>query len=113
MQAASTTTIEYQFMQTLVQDGEDDVLVPVDVGGALTVRIRFKTPGGDTFDRTLDDGLLFLTDGSDGIVRYKFPIAEAEAGEWQVQGWVDWEVSEFYSDIRGFTLRANIPVITL
>lgn len=113
MQAASTTTIEFAFVEKLVQSGQDDSLVAVNISGATTVRIRFRTPSGPTFDRTLATGLLYLTDGTDGIVRYKFPIDEAEAGVWECQGWVDWEnVSEFFSDVRTFNFKVNIPVVS-
>ena len=113
VQATSTTTIEFQFVEKLVQANEDDTLVPVNISGATTVRIRFRTPSGPTFDRTLATGLLYLTDGTDGVVRYKFPIDEAEAGQWECQGWVDWDpISEFYSDVRSFTFKINIPVVS-
>jgi hypothetical protein len=110
VQAGSTTTIEFLFNEKLVQD--DSVsLVPVNLSGASTIRVRFKKPDETTFDRTLDDTLLYMTDGTDGIVRYKFTTDESVEGVWQCQGYVEWEgVSEFHSDVRTFTFKPNIAI---
>lgn len=110
MQAASTPTIEYQFKQTQVQSGQD-VLIPVDISGASEILIRMRNnTAGTVLDRDLDSGVIFLTDGMDGIVRYKFTTAEATAGEWDCQGFVKWnDVSEFWGNIRTFTIKANLP----
>jgi hypothetical protein len=111
VQSESTTTIEFSFRERLVQAGFEDMLIPVNLAGASTVRIRFKTPSGSTFDRTLADTLLFLTDGTDGIVRYKFASDESENGVWTCQGWVEWTgISSFYSDVRTFTFKPNIAL---
>lgn len=108
-QSFTTHTIEYQFKQRLVQDGQDDTLIPVDVSGASIIRLRWRPPTGSIFDRTFANGLFWFTDGTDGVVRYKFANAEALAGEWEVQGYVEWTgISHFHSDRKVFYLKANI-----
>lgn len=106
MQEKSTTTIEYEFLETV-----GDALVAVDISGASVVVIRHRFPDGTIEDKTLGDGdISFLTDGTDGIVRYKFTVAEAVRGEYDVQGFVQWGVvSEFWSDLKSFFLKPNLP----
>lgn len=111
MQAASTTTIEFEFTESLRQAGQD-VLIPLHgLESADIIRVRFRNNTlGTIIDRTFSNGLLWLTDGTDGIVRYKFTEAEATAGQWDCQGYVEWTgVSKFNSNIRTFTFRTNLP----
>lgn len=109
MQAASTTTIEFEFKESRRQAGQD-VLIPVNLSGADIIQIRMRNNTlGTVMDRTFAEGLIWLTDGTDGIVRYKFAEDEATAGQWDCQGYVEWTgVSKFWGNIRTFTFRANL-----
>lgn len=110
MQAYSTATIEFEIMETRRQEGQD-VLIPVhglSYADVIMVRMVNNTLG-TSIDRDFDTGLLFLTDGTDGIVRYKFLEAESTPGQWDFQVYVEWTgVSKFWSNIRPYTFRANL-----
>lgn len=109
MQAYSTATIEFEVKESRRQVGQD-VLVPVDLSSADVIMVRMRNNTLVTvMDRDFDTGLLYLTDGTDGIVRYKFTTDESTPGHWDFQVYVEWTgISSFWSNVRPYTFRANL-----
>lgn len=100
MQEASTILFAFLFKSgQTVEDlsTQDDIL------------IRLKQPDGTILDKTkLLSQLAFATDGTDGIVTYRFTIAEALEGEWDVQGKLTDGAVVLWTNVRSFYLNPNI-----
>lgn len=100
MQESSTILFEFLFKSGAVVENltqHDDILV------------RFEHYQGTTFDRTkLLGELAYKTDGTDGIVTYRFTIAEALEGEWDVQGKLTDGAVVLWTNVRSFYLNPNI-----
>jgi hypothetical protein len=100
MQELSTIQYELLFktgatVENLAQ--QDDVLV------------RFKQPGGAVLDKTLLLAqLAYKTNGTDGIVTYRFTTGEAVEGEWDVQGKLTDGAVVLWTNVRSFYLNPNI-----
>ena len=77
----------------------------VDVSSATVKFIYFKKPDGTKAKKTA----VFYTDGSDGIIQYVGVSGDIDqAGEWQVQGYVETSDGKFFSEIADFTVRATL-----
>lgn len=80
---------------------------PVDISAATDIKIRLKPPSGATIEKTAE----FVTDGSDGLIRYVTTQTSdlSAAGQWYAQGKITFSSSAiYYSEVLGFKVRANI-----
>lgn len=106
MQEDSTPTYEFEIVET-----QGSSLVAVDISGASEIVARIFTPDRVSIDYAISlSEISFLTDGTDGIVRKKFTVAEAIPGTYEVQCYVNWNgISEFWTNRREFYLQGNLP----
>jgi len=80
--------------------------VPAPISDATTKTIKFEKPDGTTFSKTAD----FLTDGSDGKLKYVTAEADFDtAGVWRVQAFV--ELSDWYGNSSIATLRVYPNIV--
>lgn len=87
---------------TLTEDG-----VFTDVSAATTINFFFQKPDGTKITRVGS----FLTDGTDGKVRYKFLTTDLDvAGPWRVQVQILEGSQQFNSAVGKFKTNRNIPV---
>ena len=88
------------FQLELQEDG-----VAVDVSAATDITFYFGAPSGATKTKTGQ----FVTDGSDGLVKYA-TIADDldEVGPWQVQAKITMPAWEGHSSIVQFAVYPNV-----
>jgi|WetSurSiteA1Bulk_404760.scaffolds.fasta_scaffold164592_1 hypothetical protein len=88
------------FKVRIVEDG-----LPVNVTAATTREIIFKPPKGNTLTRNAS----LYTDGADGIITYSTGASDlTSAGQWYLQAHIEFTGSEYYTEVVGFTVRANL-----
>lgn len=84
-----------------IKDGS----VVVDVSGATTQEIIFRSPSGVEKVKTS----VFKTNGVDGIIQYPTIAADIdEEGRWQIQGHVVISTGDFRTDISEFVVHRNV-----
>jgi hypothetical protein len=80
--------------------------LPKDVSGATVKRLRFKKPGGVSFEKDAT----FTTDGTDGKINYVTQSSSDidRQGTWNVQAYL--VLSDFtgYTSISTFTVGTNL-----
>lgn len=90
-----------QFRVT-VQDCNSTV---IDISDATTTEIIFKKPNGDTITQTA----YFLTDGSDGIIRYIAASGDLDTtGSWKIQSHIITPSGEWNSEFKTFKVHRNL-----
>lgn len=84
-----------------IKDENDEV---VDVSTA-SVTFIFKKPNGTTVNKTGS----FVSDGTNGQVQYVTVDGDLNIhGRWELQAFVDFGSTEWYSDIYKFTVYKNL-----
>ena len=88
--------------EVTVVDQDGDV---ADISGATAKVFRFKDPSGNTVDKGAD----FVTDGSDGKIKYVTQDGDIdEVGDWKLQAIVTLPSGEWFSEILAFPVLQNL-----
>lgn len=81
---------------------EDDVVVDVSTA---TVTFIFRKPDGNLMSRATT----FITNGTDGLVKYTTVAGDLDQhGSWELQAFVDYGSTEWYSDVHKFKVYNNL-----
>ena len=84
----------------IVEDG-----VALDISTATSLKMRFQKPSGSTLDKDAS----FVTDGSDGLIRYVTVSGDLdEAGTWTRQAFMQIGSWHGQSSRVQFVVRGNI-----
>lgn len=84
-----------------IKDGEDIV----DVSSASLKQLLFQRPNGSILTKTAS----LFSDGTDGIIIYTTTSGDlSEAGNWKLQGYVEFGSSHYHSDVVTFRVHRNI-----
>lgn len=85
----------------------DTTGVAQDISQAIGEQIIFEKPDGSLLTVTAS----FVTDGSDGVVRYIFGEGDLDqSGTWRYQALITFASGEIYSDVAKFKVLPNLPI---
>jgi len=77
----------------------------IDISDADTMNIIFKKPSGATLTKTA----IFVTDGSDGVVRYLTVDGDIdEIGTWKIQASIITPAGQWTSNYKSFKVHRNL-----
>ena len=84
--------------------------VVVDLSTLTALTLRFKPPGQALRTKTLGSEVAYVTDGTDGTVKYTVESGFLDvAGTYQVQAFINFDASnQYYSSIVSFAVDANL-----
>lgn len=85
-----------------IKNQDDEI---VDISAAIITEMLFRKPDGTVMTKTAE----FISDGTDGRLRYTTVSGDLDQhGSWELQAFVDFGSTEWYSDIYKFKIYKNI-----
>ena len=107
---ATTTSVHVNDIGTIFRlTIKDTAGTAIDVSTALATKyLYFQKPDGTKVVQTA----AFYTDGTDGIIQYTTVDGDIDqAGNWQIQGFVDITDGEFFSSASSFTVLSTLYTV--